>query len=109
MPVGCVPCGLFALECLARLCSLRQYGIGALLSSHVVSATCCCQMIDQHELLASSSSLPSPLAKFPLLIKFYAAFKALPTLAGYFAGPLNQLPPNNKMAAWGAKPDGGTS
>ena len=33
---------------------------------------------------------------------------AQPTLAGYFAGPLNKLPPNNKMAAWGAKPDGGT-
>ena len=34
-------------------------------------------MIDQHELLASSSDLPSPLASFPLLAKYYAAFKAL--------------------------------
>eukprot|EP01051_Picozoa_sp_SAG22_P004194 SAG22_NODE_219_length_14877_cov_14.334619_5_plen_175_part_00 len=66
------------------------------------------EMIDQHELLASSSSLPSPLAKYPKLTKYYADFKALPTLAGYFSGELNKLPPNNKMAAWGAKSDGGT-
>ena len=35
------------------------------------------EMIDQHEMLASDESLPSPLAKYPLLTKFYAAFKAL--------------------------------
>eukprot|EP01052_Picozoa_sp_SAG31_P041305 SAG31_NODE_6228_length_2110_cov_2.222775_3_plen_44_part_00 len=34
-------------------------------------------MIDQHELLASDESLPSPLAKYPLLTDFYAAFKGL--------------------------------
>jgi glutathione S-transferase len=66
------------------------------------------EMLDQHEALAKFTKSDSPLAAFPLLTKYYEAFKALPTLQAYFNGPLNQLPANNKMAAWGARPDGST-
>jgi hypothetical protein len=62
------------------------------------------EMIDQHEILAKATDNPSPVADFPLLTKLYTAFKAMPQLAGYFAGPLYALPLNNKMACFGNKP-----
>merc|ERR1711998_681192 len=42
------------------------------------------EMLDQHEAMAAKAGLPSPLANFPKLAAFYAAFKALPHLKAYF-------------------------
>lgn len=64
------------------------------------------EMIDQHEFLAQCTSNPSPLEGFPLLTAYYAAFKEIPQIATYLGGDLAKLPINNKMACFGAKPDG---
>jgi len=64
------------------------------------------EMIDQHELVAAFFKHPSPVAAYPKLSVHYAAVKALPQLQSYFAGDLYKLPCNNKMANWGARPDG---
>jgi len=61
------------------------------------------EMIDQHEILASSTGNPSPVASFPKLMALYTAFKAMPQLAKYFGGDLYKLPINNKMACFGSK------
>jgi hypothetical protein len=64
------------------------------------------EMIDQHEFLAQCTSNPSPLEGFPLLTAYYAEFKEIPQIATYLGGDLAKLPINNKMASFGAKPDG---
>lgn len=64
------------------------------------------EMIDQHVFLAAYTSNPSPIADFPLLTAYYAAFKEIPQVVAYLAGDLGKLPINNKMASFGAKPDG---
>ena len=58
------------------------------------------------EFLASCTSNPSPLEDKPLLKAYYAAFKALPQIEKYLGGELAALPINNKMACFGARPDG---
>ena len=61
-------------------------------------------MLDQHEILATHTSNPSPLAAFPKLTALYESFKAMPQLAKYFSGDLYKLPINNKMACFGNVP-----
>eukprot|EP01045_Picozoa_sp_COSAG04_P020005 COSAG04_NODE_2002_length_5029_cov_5.314604_3_plen_297_part_00 len=60
-------------------------------------------MLDQHSALAADLGEPDPLEACPALQAFAARFRALPELAGYFAGPLAALPPNNKSALWGGQ------
>jgi len=61
------------------------------------------EMLDQHSALAADLGEPDPLEACPALQAFAARFRALPELAGYFAGPLAALPPNNKSALWGGQ------
>lgn len=60
------------------------------------------ELIDQLESFATDAGSQSPSAQHPKLSAFYAAFRALPQLQPYFAGPHARLPANNRMAKWGA-------
>lgn len=64
------------------------------------------EMIDQYVLLAKFYVYDSPLLSFPLLQSFYEKFAELPQNAAYFASPLSKMPPNQKMAQFGATPTG---
>mmetsp|Transcript_16496 Transcript_16496/g.23066 ORF Transcript_16496/g.23066 Transcript_16496/m.23066 type:complete len:235 (-) Transcript_16496:251-955(-) len=59
------------------------------------------EMIDQHEVLAKSLSLESPLKNCPRLAKLYKEFRSLKELQTYFDGPASKYPINNKMANFG--------
>jgi glutathione S-transferase len=62
------------------------------------------EMIDQHAMMASKLGFADPLATCPRLAAFYAAFKAEPKLAAYFASPAYALECNNGGAgAWFTK------
>ena len=56
------------------------------------------EMLDQHELMASSAGLPSPLEAHPTLRAFHARLRALPQLQLYFDSEAAHLPCNNRMA-----------
>mmetsp|Transcript_23077 Transcript_23077/g.59289 ORF Transcript_23077/g.59289 Transcript_23077/m.59289 type:complete len:273 (-) Transcript_23077:225-1043(-) len=62
------------------------------------------EMLDQHEELGKFLGKPSLLESFPNLKRYYADFRKLPSLQGYFNGALHKLPINNKMAVFGNKP-----
>lgn len=61
------------------------------------------EMLDQHTAFAADYRQNDPIATCPRLSAFAARFRALPQLAGYFAGPLSSLPANNRSARWGGK------
>ena len=65
------------------------------------------EILDQLEKIATFHSLPSPVADFPALLSFHAAFASLPDNARYLASPLHSLPMNNPSAKVGATPEGG--
>jgi hypothetical protein len=61
------------------------------------------EMLDQHTAFAADYHQKDPIATCPHLTAFAARFRALPQLAGYFAGPLSSLPANNRGARWGGE------
>lgn len=62
------------------------------------------EMIDQHVMMATKYGFADPLAACPKMAAYYAAFKADPKLAGYFASPAYALDCNNTGAgAWFGK------
>lgn len=65
------------------------------------------EMLDQHTRFCAFYGFEDPLRSCPHLLTYEQRFRALPELRGYFAGPLHQLPLNNKSAVFGATPNGG--
>jgi glutathione S-transferase len=62
------------------------------------------EMLDQHSAFAVDFGLADPIDTCPRLDALASAFRALPQLAGYFAGPLHALPMNHAPAAlWGGE------
>jgi len=59
------------------------------------------EMIDQHEAMAKSLGIESPLTKYPKLTAYYNSFKADPKMKEYYASPQAKLSINNAAAgAW---------
>mmetsp|Transcript_10682 Transcript_10682/g.27759 ORF Transcript_10682/g.27759 Transcript_10682/m.27759 type:complete len:274 (+) Transcript_10682:3-824(+) len=58
------------------------------------------EMLDQHEALAKFVGKQSLLDRFPELKRYYAEFRALPTLKPYFDSQMSKYPINLPMAAF---------
>lgn len=54
---------------------------------------------------AKATKTASFLESYPTLAAFYNAFRALPELQDYFAGPMYSLPINNPQAKFGSHAD----
>lgn len=64
------------------------------------------ELLDQMRCMAQYFALPLPLASFPKLRAFYESFGSLPKMQPYLKSALHKLPHNQKMAKYGANPDG---
>jgi len=66
------------------------------------------ELLDQLKCLAAVHSVGSweDLTECAALVPYYAAFRGLPFMASYLASTLSKLPANNKMAHYGANPEG---
>lgn len=60
-------------------------------------------MMEVHTAMAKDFGFPAPLQDFACASKMYEAMKKEPKLQKYFANQ-HKLPPNNKIANWGARP-----
>jgi glutathione S-transferase len=64
------------------------------------------ELIDQLISMATFFKLPSPVSTYSGLSKFYTLFGSLPKMQPYLKSPFHTLPHNQKMAKFGANPDG---
>ena len=64
------------------------------------------ELLDQLISIASFFKFDSPLKNFAGLAKFYSSFGALPAMQPYLKSAFHKLPHNQKMAKYGANPDG---
>lgn len=64
------------------------------------------EMLQQYRAMATFHQLEDPLQDLPFLSAFSAGFGARPENSKYLTSKLNALPFNNKMAVFGATPNG---